>query len=158
VQAPIFHGEFELTIDEKGRLPLPKEIRTKISSGHGTSFYIIVGTQNRVAWIYPDKYYEELAMERKPSMLNSREEMEYLRMTFAMAILREPDQQGRLLIPTRTLERTVVKNERLVTLVGVFDHLELWPRAAWETERENLIARSNDITESATGHGTPRSP
>ena len=41
----------------------------------------------------------------------------------------EPDRQGRIVIPLRLLEEA--KAGRELTIAGVYDHLEIWDRAAW---------------------------
>jgi len=146
VQPPVFYGEYDLTIDDKNRVLVPSEVRKRFSPEHGSAFFLIVGTTNRVPWMFPAAYYEFLAAQRRPTMLPDRETSDFDRMTFALASRLEWDKQGRILIPARTLDRTVIKDEKEVTLIGNRDHVELWPRKAWEAEREALIARSAEIT------------
>lgn len=70
--------------------------------------------------------------------------LEFDQMRFAMTSRLEPDKQGRMLIPDKTLKRTGLGKE--ITLIGVKDHLELWNRADWDARREILMARSSEVT------------
>jgi len=47
-------------------------------------------------------------------------------MTFTISV----DKQGRVVLPDKIVRRTGVSGE--VTLAGVRDHMEIWPRAEWE--------------------------
>ena len=64
-------------------------------------------------------------------------------MNLGLASKIEMDKQGRVLFPDKILKRSGIGKE--VTLVGNRDHLELWDRSQWETERERLSARREEI-------------
>jgi MraZ protein len=49
---------------------------------------------------------------------------------FAMARVVKPDKQGRIVLPEKSMQRAAISDD--VTLVGIFDHMEIWPRDAWE--------------------------
>lgn len=141
---PVLYGEYELSIDEKNRLLVPADIRKRLGpETHGEAFFLIVGI-NRVPWLYPEIYYEQLVSETTPSEITPGEDLlAFDQMNFAMASRLPWDKQGRLLIPDRTLRRTGLGRD--VTLIGVRDHLELWNRADWEARREALEARASEI-------------
>ena len=139
----VLYGEYELSIDEKNRLLIPSEIRRSIDPERdGEAFFLTVGV-NRVPWLYPERYYEQLASRDPGEMTPAEELLAYDQMNFAMASRLEWDKQGRVLVPDKTLKRTALGRE--VTLIGVRDHLELWNRSDWEARREALIARSAEV-------------
>jgi MraZ protein len=139
----LLFGEFDLTVDDKGRMLIPSEIRKRIDPAQdGEAFLMVVGV-NRKPWLYPEKYYESLALAGPAEMTPQEDLLAFDQMNFGMASRLEPDKQGRILIPEKTLKRTQVGKE--VTLVGVREHLELWNRADWETRREELVSRSAEI-------------
>lgn len=144
MRTPFLYGEFELTIDEKNRLLVPAEIRKLIHPElDGEAFFLTVG-MNRVPWLYPERYYQELVSQQiSPEITPSPEALEYIQLKFAMASRVEWDKQGRLVIPEKILKRTGLAKE--VTLCGMRDHLELWNRADWEARRESLFERSPEI-------------
>ena len=142
VRHPVLIGEYELTIDGKNRLLVPAEIRRAIPPEHGEAFYLVVGI-NRVPWLYPERYYEELVMQAPTDMTPGEDLLAFDQLVFGMASKLPWDKQGRVLIPDKTLKRASISKD--VTVVGVRDHLELWDRAAWEARREELERRSSEV-------------
>lgn len=140
---PVLFGEYELTIDDKNRLLVPSEIRRTINPElHGEAFFMVVGV-NRMPWLYPERYYEELVARVPQEMTPALDLLAFDQLHFAMANRLEPDKQGRMLIPEKTLKRSGIRRE--VTLIGVRDHLELWNRDEWDAWREQLDKRSSEI-------------
>jgi len=140
---PVLFGEFDLSVDEKGRLSIPSEIRKAIvPERDGEAFFLVVGV-NQVPWLYPERYYEWLVTQALSDVTPNEDVLAYDQMNFALASKFEWDKQGRILIPEKTLRRTGLSRE--VTMIGVKDHLELWNRPQWEARREQLLARSSEI-------------
>lgn len=139
----VLYGEFELSIDDKNRMLIPSEVRRSIDPERdGEAFFLVVGV-NRVPWLYPERYYENLVSRDPGDVTPDEQKLAFDQMNFAMASRLEWDKQGRVLIPDKTLKRTGTGKE--VTLIGVRDHLELWNRSDWEARREALLARSSEI-------------
>jgi len=139
---PVLVDEFELTLDEKNRLLTPAEVRRAILPEHGESFYIVMG-MNRIPWLYCERYYEDLVMKVPAEMIPGEDMHAFDQMVFGMASKLTWDKQGRIVVPDRIVRRAALGKE--VTLVGVKDHLELWPRAAWEARREELEKRALEV-------------
>jgi len=139
---PVLIGEHELTLDEKNRLLVPSEIRRSIPPEHGESFYMVMGI-NRIPWLYSERYYEDLVMQVPTEMIPGEDTLAFDQLVFGMASKLAWDKQGRILINERTVKRASLGKE--VMLVGVKDHLELWPRDAWEARREELEKRAPDV-------------
>ncbi len=143
----LLYGEYELVIDEKNRLLIPSEVRRQIDPERdGEALFLIAGV-NKVPWVYPERYYEDLVARRPAELTPAEDVLAFDQLNFALASRLEPDKQGRVLIPDKTLRRAGVGKE--VTLIGVRDHLELWNRADWENRRQALEQRSVDIALSA---------
>jgi MraZ protein len=143
IRHPLLYGEYELTIDEKNRLPVPAGVRKALDPEiHGEAFFMVMGV-NKKPWLYPKGYYQELVTLVPSDMTPGEDMLAFDQMNFAMASPLEWDAQGRVLIPEKTLRRTGLNKE--VTLIGVRDHLELWNRSEWETRRDELLSRSSEI-------------
>lgn len=141
---PVLYGEYELNIDDKSRLLVPSEIRRIIIPDvHGEAFFFVVGINDK-PWLYPERYYEELVTRAPQEMTPELDLLAFDQLHFAMASRIEPDKQGRMLIPEKVLRRVGIKRE--VTLIGARDHLELWNREDWETQRELLDKRRAEIS------------
>ena len=140
---PLLYGEFELAIDDKNRLLIPAEVRRRIDPDRdGIAFFMKVGT-NGVPWMYPERYYEELAMRDVPELVAEEDVWAMDRLNFSLASRLEWDKQGRIVIPDRTLKQTSIGKE--VTLTGNRDHLELWNRKSWDQYKEVLATRRSEL-------------
>lgn len=123
-------GEYELNLDGKYRLFIPTRVREQISQeDHSGSFYVVLGV-NRIVNIYPDKYYQRIALAVAPRMVAPDELLAFERINFALAGKVELDRQGRLLLGEKLASRAGIEEQ--ATLIGVRDHLEVWPREQWD--------------------------
>ena len=125
----LFVGEFEQTIDAKHRLAICSALREQIvPEEDGKNMFLVLGP-DRHLWLYPDSYYRRLIARLRRSPLPSRQTRR-IDLLFAMARMLKPDSQGRIVLPEKSMQRAVVSDS--VTLVGVFDHIEIWPSDEWE--------------------------
>jgi len=133
----MFLGEYEHTIDSKGRLAVPAKFRTQmdqgavISKGMGTclSVYTMARWDEKSAELVAGKSNDELR--------------DFERRVYPSASEVELDGQGRMVIPAKL--RTYANLGTEVTVAGVRDHIEIWDRTAWQTYQENLEATGNSI-------------
>jgi MraZ protein len=109
---------------------------------HGTAFFAILGL-NRRTWLYPDLYYRAKATQMPEEMSPDADLLAYAQLKFSLADRVEWDEQGRFVVPERVLRRIDMKSD--VTLVGVYDHLELWQRADWVEHNDLLEKNSVEI-------------
>ncbi len=123
-------GEYEHTLDDKGRLFVSNRLRSQIDvSKHGSSFYLVFGT-NGILCLYPEKYFRQIALAGAPGTAAPDEAVAFERLSFALASRVELDRQGRLLLTEKLRKRAKLKNT--LTLVGIRDHIELWNSSDWE--------------------------
>lgn len=147
MQHAIFIGDFELSIDHKGRLLVPAELRRSIDPArHGDGFYLVVGV-NRKPWLWPERVYEEIVSQREHDLMPDEDMLAFDQVYFSGASRIEPDKQGRILIPDKILRRT--KTGKDVTLIGARDHLELWTREDWDRKFEENLDRMPELARRA---------
>jgi len=133
----MFLGEYEHTIDSKGRLAVPAKFRVQmdqgavISKGMGTclSVYTTVRWEEKSAELVAGKASDQLR--------------DFERRIYPSASEIELDGQGRMVIPAKLRAYAGLSNE--VTVAGVRDHIEIWDRATWQTYQEDLEAGGNSI-------------
>jgi transcriptional regulator MraZ len=143
VNAPRFYGSYELKVDAKNRMFVPANVRRVINPDvHGRAFFVILG-KNKKPWFYPDLFYRTLVDQLTLEMSPDDDLLEYERLRFGLSDLIEWDDQGRVVLPEKALRRAGIEND--VTLVGVWDHLELWNRAEWDAHTEQLVSNSGEI-------------
>lgn len=145
-------GEYEVTLDEKNRILIPSEIRKLFKADDGNALVLVMGI-NRVPWMYPERYYHSLASQAPAQLIPDPDQHAFDQATFAMATRLEWDGQGRVLIPDRTMRR--VKLQKSLAMIGVRDHLELWPRDAWEERYRHLDEARTEIARLAKRASQP---
>jgi MraZ protein len=123
-------GEYEGTVDEKGRVFISNKLRSQIDCDeHGSSFYLTLGP-NGILCLYPEKYFRQIALAESPGTVAPDEAVVFERMSFALASKVELDRQGRLLITEKIRKRANLQNN--LTLIGIRDHIELWNTEDWD--------------------------
>ena len=123
-------GEYEHIVDDKGRVLVSNKLRNQIDSDeHGSNFYLVLGS-NGILCLYPEKYFEQIALAVAPRTTAPDEAVAFERISFALASKIELDGQGRLLLNEKLRKRAGLKDK--ITLVGVRDHIELWNSKSWE--------------------------
>ncbi|MDD5064822.1 MAG: hypothetical protein PHQ35_08715 [Phycisphaerae bacterium] len=123
-------GEYEHVIDGKSRVLISNKLRSQIDADeHGSNFYLVLGA-NGILCLYPERYFERIALAIAPGTAAPDETVAFERISFALASKVELDNQGRLLLNERLRKRAGLKDQ--VTLVGVRDHIELWNSENWE--------------------------
>lgn len=138
-QNTVLMGEYELTIDEKGRFFVPAEIRKALKPERdGEAFVVVIGI-NEKPWFYPEVGYESMVSKRESQLSPSEDRLAFDQLNFSMASKAEWDAQWRVNIPPQIRKNTELGRE--VTVIGVRDHLECWNRDDWNVRKEQLKAQ-----------------
>jgi MraZ protein len=123
-------GEYQHVVDNKSRVLISNKLRNQIDADkHGSSFYLVLGA-NGILCLYPEKYFEHIALAVAPGATAPDETVAFERISFALASKVELDGQGRLLLNESLRKRAGLKDQ--ITLIGVRDHIELWNSESWE--------------------------
>jgi len=139
----VLFGEHELSIDDKNRMLVPSEIRKAIDpETDGDAFFLVTGINHKL-WLYPEKYYEALALRMQSEMAPEEDMLAFDQLNFAMASRVEWDKQGRILVPDRVLKKSGLGKE--ITLIGMRDHAEIWNRADWDARIDELDQKRAEI-------------
>jgi MraZ protein len=132
-------GEYQHVVDNKSRVLISNKLRNQIDvDEHGSNFYLVLGA-NGILCLYPEKYFEQIALAVAPGAAAPDEAVAFERMSFAMASKIELDGQGRLLLNERLRKRAGLSDH--ITLVGVRDHIELWNSKHWEQYLSDNMAQ-----------------
>lgn len=136
----MFIGEFQHSIDEKGRVAVPAKFRVKVSGGA-----IITRGLDRCLFIFTMKDWQDLAQKLKGLPLAQANARAFKRLMLSSAADVRLDSQGRILIP-ETL-RQYAGLGKSVKVIGVYDRMEIWDDQAWEKYRERTEGSSDEIAE-----------
>lgn len=139
----MFMGEYNHTIDAKGRLIVPARFREEL----GEAFVITNGNDGCLN-IYTEEAWETFSgkLLLLPSGRNKRE---IIRKFVSQANTVEVDKQGRILIPPALREHAGLDKD--VVLAGAIDKVEVWDKGRWETATS--IDDIDDIMERAAELG-----
>ena len=132
-------GEYQHVVDNKSRVLISNKLRSQIDADvHGSSFYLVLGA-NGILCLYPEKYFEQIALAVAPGATAPDEAVAFERMSFALTSKVELDNQGRLLLNDSLRKRAGLKDQ--ITLIGVRDHIELWNSESWEQYLSDNMAQ-----------------
>ncbi|WDL99286.1 division/cell wall cluster transcriptional repressor MraZ [Alicyclobacillus sp. ALC3] len=120
----MFMGEFQHTLDEKGRITMPVKYR----DGLGKSFVITRGIDTCL-FVYPMTEWETLESKLKALPLTRADARSFVRFFFSGATECELDKQGRALIPGSLRDYATL--ERDCVVIGVSNRVEIWSQSAW---------------------------
>ena len=133
----MFSGEYECSIDAKGRLMLPAKFRETLN---GEPFYITKGTEGQIT-LYPKNRWEELIEK-----LNLAQNRKVKRFVIGSAQECEFDNQGRFTIQTSL--KSFGEFNKKAMVIGMGDQVEIWAQEKYDITSESEIseiAKSLDI-------------
>jgi len=122
----MFIGEYQHTLDSKGRVTIPSKFREEL----GEVFVITKGLDNCL-FVYPMEEWKNLEDKLKQLPLTSRDARAFVRFFFAGASESTLDKQGRVLIPSNLRQHSRIDKEAVI--IGVSTRLEIWSKEIWES-------------------------
>ena len=132
----MFLGEYQYTIDDKGRLTIPAKFRRPLAGG-----LVVTRGFDRNLAVYPMDTWSGLVEKVNQLPYGDLQARRFRRLVFSGASDAELDKQGRVNIPSYLLDYGVISKD--VMVVGMHNFIELWSPEEWETERESMESRDN---------------
>lgn len=133
----MFMGEYNHTIDPKGRVIIPSKFRDTL----GDEFVVTKGLDGCL-FVYDMKEWN-LFEEKLKSLPTSKDARRFVRFFLAGAASVEVDKQGRILIPG--VLRDFAELQKDVVLIGVASRVEIWSKERWN----NATADYDDVEDIA---------
>lgn len=155
-----FYGNNERSVDEKGRLILPAEVREQLSraAGGGAALVTTIGEGGTIA-IYTEAVWGQKVARLEQRSTPKMRRLKTLLFSHTQPVV--PDKQGRIALKQSLLDHAGVDVERArdVVIVGAGDRFEIWSRDAWQEflEEEDLLAALDEIDEIEHGRTTEES-
>ncbi len=135
----MFMGEYNHTIDAKGRLIVPAKFREAL----GDEFVVTKGLDGCL-FVYSNSEWNAFEEKLRTLPLTNKNARQFTRFFLAGAAACEVDKQGRILLPQ--VLREFAKLEKDVVLVGVASRIEIWSKEVWE---ESVNTYDTDMDEVA---------
>ncbi len=121
----MFMGEYNHTIDAKGRLIVPSKFREIL----GDVFVVTKGLDGCL-FVYDNEEWKLFEEKLRALPITNKEARQFVRFFLAGAAEAEVDKQGRILIPNVLREFAGLTKD--VVLVGVGSRIEIWGRERFE--------------------------
>ena len=121
----MFLGEYQHSLDAKGRLVLPRKFRGNLEDG-----CVITKGQEHCLYVFPMERWQQEVERVSRLPRTDRRARNFARSFFAAASDQPLDKQGRIQVPD-TLRR-FASLEKDVTVVGVAERIEVWATEVWE--------------------------
>ena len=136
-------GEYEHSLDAKGRMIMPAKIREDI----GEKFIITKGLDGCLFGFSQNEWanFEE---KLKTLPLTNKNARDFVRFFLSGAIECEIDKQGRFLIASNLREYANMEKE--VVIIGVGTRIEIWNREKWKTYNSDENISADEIAENMT--------
>ena len=120
----MFMGEYNHSIDQKGRLIVPSKFREQL----GNEFVVTKGLDGCL-FVYSNEEWQRIEEKFREIPLTTKDARKFSRFFFAGAATCEVDKQGRILLPSNLREYAAIEKE--VVSVGVLSRVEIWSKDRW---------------------------
>ena len=143
-----FYGQFETTLDDKGRLALPAKLRA-VKSEDGSAMldgeiYLTKGLEGCLS-LYPEPEWEEIQKRFASLNFTQRDFRFFSRRFYSSATPLAPDKMARILIPTHLLSEAGLKKDLLI--IGVNRWVEIWNPERFAYYLEQFGGSYEDVAE-----------
>ena len=119
-----FIGEYQYTIDSKGRINVPAKFRKGLIPEADNTFIITQGA-DKCLDLYPLNVFQERIVNKVNGLSESKKEHRYhTSFTGSNSSDAVLDKQGRIAIPQKLLEYAGITKD--VLIIGAFHRIELW--------------------------------
>jgi MraZ protein len=128
-------GTYQCSLDEKGRLTLPRAIRDQLS---GSNTVLLSPGPDKCLWLTNPPHLERLGERLDQAQVNEADVRVFKRLYFAQTEKLTINDDGRITVPERLSQFAGLRQE--VVLVGIDDHFEIWDATRWRTYTQQKSA------------------
>ncbi|WP_422486525.1 division/cell wall cluster transcriptional repressor MraZ [Gudongella sp. DL1XJH-153] len=136
----MFIGEYQHTIDGKGRLIIPSKFRVPL----GDEFVMTKGLDNCL-FVYPKDEWKIVEDKLKSLPMTNKDARAFVRFFFSGATECVLDKQGRILIPGNLRDHSKLTKDTVV--IGVSTRLEIWSKEEWDSYNDDDSLSYDSIAE-----------
>lgn len=136
----MFIGEYNHTIDDKGRLAVPSKFRSKLIKGA-----VVTRGLDNCLFLYTKEEWTRLAEKLATLPISQANTRAFSRLMLAGAMDVSLDKQGRIILPDY-LRKYAGLNKKVI-IAGLYSRLEIWDEEAWMKYKGETEKESNKIAE-----------
>ncbi len=143
----MFMGEYNPTLDEKGRIAIPVKLRKAFGEDSTISTFVLTyGFDSCIMGFREEDWAMFVKEKLVPLPQSNPTNRKWIRHLMGGAREQELDRQGRLLVPANLLEYAGITKD--VTILGLNDRIEIWATEVYgkyKPDEESLNALAQDL-------------
>lgn len=136
----MFIGEYQHSLDSKGRLAIPYKFRALLKKG-----CIIAKGLDGCLFLYTKTDWQSMATELAKRTFNRSNNRAISRHFLASATDLRFDSQGRVTLPDYL--RSFAHLKKNVIIAGLYDRLEIWDETIWNKYKQTTEQQTETIAE-----------
>ena len=140
----MFYGEYEHTIDKKGRLIIPANFREAFKENYVEKFYITKGL-DKCLFVFTEEEWKQQEQKLKDLPFTRRKSRRFNRVFFSGAYEIICDKQGRVLLPQKLKDFAGISKK--VIVAGLSNYFEIWDSQTWREVYEEAKEGYEDTAE-----------
>lgn len=135
----MFMGEYNYTIDDKGRLTIPSKFREKLGSN-----FIVTRGLDKCLFIYSKEEWDNVISKYK-ELPNTKDARAFMRFFLSGADQNDFDKQGRINIVSSL--KSYANLTKDCVIIGVNERIEIWDKESWNKFIADNEENLSDIAE-----------
>lgn len=140
----MFYGEFEHTLDAKGRVIIPAKFREIFKENYTEKFVITRGL-DQCLFVFTEEVWKSQERKFRDMPFTKGEARRFNRLFFSGAAEVVCDKQGRVLIPDYLKSFGMIQED--VMIIGVSDRIEIWAKEKWKEFFDTNKGSFEDLAE-----------
>lgn len=138
-----FTGEYQYSLDSKGRVNIPAKFRQALSKKNQNTFVATRG-QDPCVWIYPLTEWKKIEDELRNLSSVSGIHRTFIRQIARSATPSTCDKQGRITLSPSLISFSQIDKKALI--IGMINKIEIWnPETLKTVDEKNMIEDSIEL-------------
>lgn len=135
----MFIGKYYHTLEEKGRISLPKAFRDQEKS------WVVTRGLDGSLFLFPHKTFKAELSKLQKQTFADKTNRDFVRLMTNEAALVKPDKNGRVQLPEYLIE--FAKLVKKAVIVGSLDYIELWDQTTYHRYMDSLEPKAAQIAQ-----------
>ncbi len=136
----MFIGEYEASLDEKGRVAVPTKFRSTLKGKA-----VVTRGLDGSLFLYPLAEWKTMAEKLASLPISTANTRAFSRLMLAGAMEVEFDKQGRIILPSYLKEFAGLLKR--VVFAGLYNRIEIWSEERWKVYKQKSESESTVIAE-----------
>jgi len=150
-----FKGQWEYSVDAKGRVALPAKLRRSIRPEANSSLTVTRGFEPCL-YVFPAYEWENVESQLRELNTYMKESRAFIRTILGWADDVTLDGQGRMALSKRLMDFANITEK--VLIIGTLERIELWDPATFDRQESDQTIEYEQLAELVMGGGSGGRP